>query len=444
MDGRRPAAAVAIRLAEIDLADPVCDIESSHDAQGLPYSRVRVLVRRHSRVLGVIDIETQGGALSGKEVRAAVEAQIGPQASAGDAAARSRDVEFAERRARALADAPAASVVLCTRGRPTQLPACLRALLLLRYPRFELLVVDNGEPSDGVELLVDEIATEVFGGWDRLPAGLGLRVIAEPRRGLSWARNTGIQHAIGDVVAFTDDDAEVDPYWLLELWRALSEVPGSGCSTGLVLPAELETQAQLWFEEFGGHSKGRSCTRQVIDPLDPQAQNALYPLPAFGAGVSMAFRRAVLQDIGGFDPALGAGTPSGGSEDTAVFSEVLLGGHALVFTPDAVVRHHHRPDLESLSKQLAGYGRGLTGYYTKMVIEHPRLALELLKLAPRAVHDVLAADSARNSPLSADFPRQLTRGQVRGMLKGPGAYLQGRRLCRQPGNASGTVDARPR
>jgi GT2 family glycosyltransferase len=167
----------------------------------------------------------------------------------------------------------------------------------------------------------------------------------------------------------------------------------------------------------------------VIDPLDPTAQNPLYPLPAFGAGVSMAFHRKILDEIGGFDPALGAGTPAGGSEDTAVFTQVLLHGYALVYTPDAIVRHHHRPDLAALRVQLAGYGRGLTAYYTKLVVENPRLLGELLKLAPVALHDLLAAGSLRNQPLGADFPRELAHAEVLGMLTGPVAYLKGKRAA---------------
>jgi hypothetical protein len=147
----------------------------------------------------------------------------------------------------------------------------------------------------------------------------------------------------------------------------------------------------------------------------------------------MGFRIEALEEIGGFDPALGAGSPAGGSEDTAVFSQVLLRGHALVYTPDAVVRHYHRPDIGALERQLAGYGRGLTAYYTKLVMDRPSLLWELGKLAPTAVRDLLSDDSVRNSGLGADFPKEFTRAQVRGMLQGPLAYLRGRHAVRSKG-----------
>jgi glycosyltransferase involved in cell wall biosynthesis len=329
--------------------------------------------------------------------------------------------ERAEIRQLVRATAPLASVILCTRGRPQYLPACLASLVAIDYPDFEIVVVDNGTPEDDVEGLVATLNDP------------RVRVLREPKPGLSFARNTGLGGANGSFVAFTDDDAIVDPGWLIALWDAIETQPGAAVATGLVLPAELETQAQIWFEEFGGHSKGRAFARQVIDPMAPDCQHPLYPLPAFGAGVNMGFRIHALEEIGGFDPALGAGSPAGGSEDTAVFSQVLLRGHALVYTPDAVVRHYHRPDIAALERQLAGYGRGLTAYYTKLVMDRPRLLWELGKLAPTAVRDLLSNDSVRNSGLGDEFPKEFTRAQVRGMLQGPLAYLRGRHAIRSKG-----------
>ena len=77
-----------------------------------------------------------------------------------------------------------------------------------------------------------------------------------------------------------------------------------GCVTGIVLPARLDTEAQEIFEKLGGHSKGRAFETEVFSRRGPQSP--LYPLPPFGAGANMAFRREVLTAIGGFDVALGA------------------------------------------------------------------------------------------------------------------------------------------
>ena len=83
----------------------------------------------------------------------------------------------------------------------------------------------------------------------------------------------------GDIVAFTDDDAIADVYWLAEILRGYAARPSVGCVTGVILPAELRTQAQDWFEQFGGLSKGRGFEREIFEPGHPQSP--LFPFPPF-------------------------------------------------------------------------------------------------------------------------------------------------------------------
>jgi hypothetical protein len=194
------------------------------------------------------------------------------------------------------------------------------------------------------------------------------------------------------------------------------------------VPAELVTKPQLWFESFGGHSKGRGFTPYVFAP--PYAQDPLFPLPPFGTGANMAWRPGVASSIGGFDPALGAGTPAMGSEDTLAFTSVLRAGGTIVYHPGAIVRHYHRRDLVGLERQLTGYGTGLTAAYASLVRAHPSVLVDLARLAPRALRELYANDGLRAGGLSDDFPRELLRANRRGMLRGPFAYARGRRSPR--------------
>src|SRR5437016_5283605 len=91
------------------------------------------------------------------------------------------------------------SVVVCTRNRPDHLNRCLEALSSVSYPRFDALVVDNAP--------ADSRAKEVAERW-------GARYVVEPIVGLSRARNLGARTCSSDIVAFTDDDAVVDPEWV--------------------------------------------------------------------------------------------------------------------------------------------------------------------------------------------------------------------------------------
>ena len=160
-------------------------------------------------------------------------------------------------------------------------------------------MVDNASAADAVRDLVMRQCAD-----RRLP----LRYVAEPRPGLSWARNAGIAAASGEIIAFLDDDEEPDRHWLAGLAAGFARGDDIGCVTGMVVPARLDTPAQELFEQLGGHCKGRGFSPAVFSRHGPQSP--LYPLPPFGVGANMAFRREALARIGGFDVALGAGTPA--------------------------------------------------------------------------------------------------------------------------------------
>jgi O-antigen biosynthesis protein len=324
-------------------------------------------------------------------------------------------------RATTLRNAPSASVIVCTRDRADMLADCLTAVLGQDYPDFEVIVVDNAPATDAVAALVAQLRAA---GTSRVP----LRHIVEPRPGLSWARNTGLAAASGTIVAYLDDDEHPDRHWLAELARGFTLGERVTGVSGLVLPAALDTPAQSLYEQFGGHSKGRGLLHEVFDVASHARQHPLYPLPAFGVGASMAFDRAALTRIGGFDVALGAGTAAMAGEDTAAISDLMLDGGTFVYWPGAVMWHVHRRSMAEVERQLNGYGSGLTAFYTRAVLRHPRRLGALVRLAPRALRDLRGGDSVRTATMSADYPASLRRASRLGMLAGPARYLRSRRL----------------
>ena len=331
-----------------------------------------------------------------------------------------RAEEYLGGREAALREGPTFSVVLSTRNRPSSLASCLEALRAQSYSRFEVIVVDNTTGDPAVERLVEKARADISAEY-----------VVERRAGLSRARNRGVAAAAGDVVAFIDDDEIADPHWVAELARGYIGIANVASVNGSIMPAELNTQAQDWFEQYGGHSKGRGFLQEIFDPLAPDAQSPLYPLPPFGAGGNMSFRKAVLTQLGGFDNALGAGTPACGAEETAAFTHVLLLGHRIVYRPSAVVWHKHYEHFDDLQRQLRALGTSLTAYYTSLVWSDPRLVMPLMCLFPRGVQDLTRRDSIRSASLREDFPPALLRAYRRGMLAGPAAYLRGRLAARQ-------------
>ncbi len=183
-----------------------------------------------------------------------------------------------------------------------------------------------------------------------------MRYIAEPRRGLSRARNAGIAAARGQIIAFTDDDVTVTPNWL-EYIKAGFADPLVAVVTGLVLPLRLDTPAAAAFElNYGGLA--RSFLRVRYDRhLLASGFGEAPPVWRLGAGANMALRRSALERTGLFDERLGAGA-AGCSEDSEMLYRLLLAGGVCHYDPAAVVYHRHRDTVPELRKQLRAYMRG--------------------------------------------------------------------------------------
>ncbi|GIE94841.1 glycosyltransferase [Paractinoplanes rishiriensis] len=413
-------------VLDLDLSDPLPTVAAVH-TDGRRVRQAWVLVRLFTEPLGTVLVDVPEGGLRPAALGAAIEAELGavlrPRLGGLplpiDGYTPAVEPEFLARRRAVLATAPHITVVLCTRERPGALARCLDSLLAQQYPKFRVLVVDNAPETNSTAEVVRAAAR-------RGP----VEYLKEPKAGLSFARNTAVKAAPGEILAWIDDDEVADPFWLAEVARALDEHPDADVISGVIVPAELETRAQLWFEQFGGHSKGRGFTPAAFSPATAHIQSPLYPLPPFGTGANMTFRPGVIERIGMFDTALGAGTPAMGSEDTLAFTQVLVAGGKIVYQPTAVTHHYHRRDLEGLQKQMVGYGTGLVAAYTSLLMARPGLIWSLLRLAPGALRDLTGKDTPRTATLRDDFPRDLLKANRRGMLAGPSAYLRGRRAAK--------------
>jgi GT2 family glycosyltransferase len=420
-------------VLDVELTAPIPSLPA-YDAAGRAYGSALVLVRLHTEPLGVVEVSLATGGCDARRLageisdscgRAIIDrlegVATGPVVCPPDGLV-IPPTPFLEERRRVLRNAPPITVVVCTVGRrPQQLSACLARLARLEYPRFEILVVDNEPASGSVAAVVEHVAGS-------LP--VPLRSTVERRPGLSWARNRALSYAETGILAFIDDDEQADPHWLAEIARGFASEPDVVCVTGSTVPTAVDTQAQDWFEQWGGHVKGRGFQRAVFDRATLGAQSPLYPLPPFGTGGNFAFRRDVVADLGGFDVALGAGTPAGACEDTDIFARLLMAGHRIVYQPSALVRHSNRATLRELKKQLYEYGLGLTAYFTAILFRDPRLVREVVRLLAPGIRDLAQKDSMSRAEMT-DFPASLRWVQRRGMLAGPIAYLRSRRRQRR-------------
>lgn len=304
-------------------------------------------------------------------------------------------------------DAPSVTVVVCTRDRPGPLATCLAALARLNPAPDEILVVDNAPTSADTRAAVG-----------RQP---GVRYVCEPRPGLDHARNRGAREATCDVVAYTDDDVVPHPSWIRGLRRGFAHADVDAV-TGLVLPAELETDAQRAFERHWGFHRGYQPTTYGPAYFRRTVGRGA-PVWEIGAGANMAFRRSVFDAVGEFDERLDVGA-AGCSGDSEFWYRLLAAGRTVRYEPTAVVHHLHRRTDAELHRQIGAY---MSGHTAALLVQYERtghrgnlhrLALQM----PRYYGRRLARGLVRGFR-----GRDRTLGtEIKGAVRGVGYYLRHR------------------
>ncbi len=322
---------------------------------------------------------------------------------------------------------PKVAVLIATRDRTASLERALRSVLASGYDSFEVVVVDNAPSNESTLQLIAAMS-----------ANSPVRYVHEPKAGLARAHNAGLRTISAPIVAITDDDVVVDPAWLARIVDAFALGDDVVCVTGAIEPLEVDTPAQRWVEHHLGFHKG--TTRTSFDLGEHRPDGRLFPFAAgaLGSGANMSFRTSFLSEIGGFDPALGAGSVAKGGDDIAAFYEVIVRGYRLVYEPNAIVRHLHHREIEQLEKQITGYGVGLGAFLTKIVVDRPTTLVHLVRLAPQGIRHAATMRRTREAPgvgattnpylgePADDRFDALARRERLGMLKGPWAYARSR------------------
>ena len=210
---------------------------------------------------------------------------------------------------------------------------------MARDVRIELIVVDNGS-TDGTARLVKAFA--------RL-AGFPVIVVSEPRIGLSNARNTGVKHASGEILAFTDDDCRLQADFFAMLARVFARQDAPAILGGRVLHGD-PTDAPFSIK-----------TDEQAARLDARTHPG-----GFLLGCNMAIHRKVFETVGLFDPLFGAGAPFSASEETDFIYRAYRAGFAVEYQPDPTVSHFHgRKTAEEIRRLSHGYFVGTGAMYAK-------------------------------------------------------------------------------
>jgi glycosyltransferase involved in cell wall biosynthesis len=397
---------MGIKLLKIEFSEPI------HPIRGLEkYEKIRILVCYRGTPLKWVEILNNPWQeiIPAERVRWTIVAQTGKeltQAILGQQLGLQTEPNH---------PLPPISVVICTRDRTDLLKGALQAILALDYPHREIIVIDNAPSNNSTAELV---------------AGSPVRYVKEERPGLDWARNRGIAEARHEIIAFTDDDVRPDVGWLRGIAAGFAEEEIMAVS-GLVAPAELETEAQIQFElGYGGMLQYIHSLK--VDGSKLSARELLWA-SAYGVGANMAFRRQVFAEVGTFDPALDVGTATRGGGDIEMFHRILAKGYSTFYAPRAFVWHVHRRSGEALGKQLMDNGRGFGAYLLTCDRNRTVSRLEILRFA---WSEWVSGWMLRRLMRPGWFPRKLIVSELLGALQSPFAYreaqLQAQRLVALP------------
>jgi GT2 family glycosyltransferase len=215
---------------------------------------------------------------------------------------------------------PRASVVVCTHNGEQTIGACLEALSGLDYPDYEVIVVDDGSTDATAEIA----------------AGFDVELIRTDNRGLSSARNTGLAHATGEIVAFTDDDAFPDNEWLRYLASGFAGGDHAGIG-GPNLPPDDSGVVESAVADAPGGPIHVLLSDEIAEHIP---------------GCNMAFRRGALEAVGGFDDQFRIA-----GDDVDICWRLQERGWTIGFSPAAVVVHKRRGSVRAYLKQQLEYGK---------------------------------------------------------------------------------------
>lgn len=239
------------------------------------------------------------------------------------------------------------SVVLCTYNRSEGLQKVLSNLARLTLPECsscEVIVVDNNSMDD-TKAVVEEFS--------RTRPGF-FKYVLESRQGKSFALNTGIGLAKGKIIAFTDDDVELDRDWLVEITKAFESFDCIGIGGKII--AVWNCQKPRWYVESGPYKLMEAIVR-----LDLGEQPLELGKPVWGA--NMAFRRTVFEKYGLFRGDLGPNSENSiRGEDSEFCWRLLRGGEKVMYAPKVVVYHpveEKRTKKNYFKSWYFDYGRAL-------------------------------------------------------------------------------------
>jgi glycosyltransferase involved in cell wall biosynthesis len=229
------------------------------------------------------------------------------------------------------------TLILATVGRAAEVATALRSFAVQTSRDFEVVVVDQNRDARLVPYVTEAQAS-----------GVSVKHVKMQERGLAKARNLGLAQSEGDYVAFPDDDCwyEADT-----IERTISALNARQEIAGIV---------GRWVEQARGRE--RDCYRfSLMEWRNFRGGDA--------PSITLFLKRALVDELGGFDPRLGVGQWYGAGEETDLILRVLATGAEIWHEPSINVHHHFTAiptgELSALCRAARSRGRGVGAIYVK-------------------------------------------------------------------------------
>jgi GT2 family glycosyltransferase len=235
------------------------------------------------------------------------------------------------------------SLLICTRNRATQLAQTLQRVAKIRTQlNWELIIVDNAS-TDATMAVVAEFAATYH---------RSVQTIVQEGRGVACAKNAGWRATSSEVVCCIDDDCYPEEDFLDRMFECFRQDPKVGFVGGRILLYDPTDR--------------RITIQESLEPLSFPAGSFIRP--GIIQGANIAYRRAALEAVGGFDPWFGAGAIYSGDE-TELMARLSARGWKGAYNPEPVVYHHHgRKSASDEWRLMRWYDRGRGAYYAKYIL----------------------------------------------------------------------------
>jgi len=268
---------------------------------------------------------------------------------------------------------PLVSIIVPVYNGQKTIAKCIESLLKAEYPRKEIIIIDNGSTDATLKIV------------SRYP----VKLIIEKRRGAYIARNTGIAHARGEIILFTDADCIVDKNWIKCIVRNYRDERIWGVG-GSILPytrphAPYTPRTLIEKYSISSHFFAFPVGKTINKVIELSRKPGVLHSGCFYTA-NASFRKEALMKVGNFDESFFSGG------DIDICYRILNKGGKLIFDPDAKVYHIPRDNILSLIRQFFKYGLAtaqlvkkhfhnkryiLLGHYVKIV---KNIAIFLVRL----------------------------------------------------------------